>query len=216
MKELYFTTAKVLQKSQDMLATMYEQRARHDIIFHPECSALLVLDMQDYFLMESSHAFIPSASAVIPNIQTLIQAFVKHLRPVIFTRHINTERDAGMMFRWWKSLIRPEAPDCDVTASLDTSQSRIIDKTQYDAFFETNLDELLHFDRVKEVVITGVMTHLCCETTARSAFMRGYEVFFVIDGTATFNEAFHRATLLNLSHGFAIPVLTNELIEKIH
>ncbi|HDD44696.1 MAG TPA: isochorismatase family protein, partial [Candidatus Desulfofervidus auxilii] len=48
--------------------------------------------------------------------------------------------------------------------------------------------------------------------TARSAFMRNFEVFFVVDGTATYNRNFHLATLLNLSHGFAIPVLTQEII----
>ena len=61
-------------------------------------------------------------------------------------------------------------------------------------------------------VISGVMTHLCCETTARAAFMRGFEVFFTVDGTATYNEALHRSSLLTLSHGFAIPVLIDELL----
>jgi bifunctional isochorismate lyase / aryl carrier protein len=56
------------------------------------------------------------------------------------------------------------------------------------------------------------MTHLCCETTARSAFMRGFEVFFTMDGTATYNEQLHRASLLTLSHGFALPVLMDELL----
>jgi len=65
------------------------------------------------------------------------------------------------------------------------------------------------------VVICGVMTHLCCETTARSAFMRGFEVFFTVDGTATYTEAFHRASLLNLSHGFAVPVLVENILEKL-
>ncbi|MES0360330.1 MAG: isochorismatase family protein, partial [Anaerolineales bacterium] len=63
---------------------------------------------------------------------------------------------------------------------------------------------------------SGVMTHLCCETTARSAFVRGFEVFFVIDGTATYNEDYHMATLLNLAHGFTTPVLTKEVLKFIH
>jgi isochorismate hydrolase len=59
------------------------------------------------------------------------------------------------------------------------------------------------------------MTHLCCETTARSAFMRGLQVFIAVDGTATYSEAFHRASLLNLSHGFALPVLVDEILERL-
>jgi isochorismate hydrolase len=57
------------------------------------------------------------------------------------------------------------------------------------------------------------MTHLCCETTARSAFMHGFETFFTVDGTATYNEAFHRAALLNLSHGFALPLTVDEVLD---
>ena len=70
--------------------------------------------------------------------------------------------------------------------------------------------------KVKQVVITGVLTHLCCETTARSAFMRGFEVFFTIDATATYNKDFHISTLLNLSHGFALPVLTQEVLHLLN
>jgi isochorismate hydrolase len=45
--------------------------------------------------------------------------------------------------------------------------------------------------------------------------MRGFEVFFTIDGTATYNEQLHRASLLTLSHGFAIPVLIAELLHHL-
>jgi len=60
--------------------------------------------------------------------------------------------------------------------------------------------------------VCGVMTHLCCETTARSAFIRGFKTYFTIDGTATYNEQFHMASLINLSHGFAIPVLIDDIV----
>jgi len=60
------------------------------------------------------------------------------------------------------------------------------------------------------------MAHLCCETTARSAFVKGFEVVFVIDGTATYNKDFYISTLLNLSHGFAIPVLTEEILNLLN
>ncbi len=88
-------------------------------------------------------------------------------------------------------------------------------KSQYDAFYKTNLLQLLKKDKVKQLVITGVMTNLCCETTARSAFIRGLEVFFVVDATATQNELMHRATVINLSYGFAVPVLSKDLIKQL-
>lgn len=56
---------------------------------------------------------------------------------------------------------------------------------------------------VEEVVVTGVMTNLCCETTAREAFVRGFRVFFSADATATANRELHEATLKNMAYGFA-------------
>jgi len=75
------------------------------------------------------------------------------------------------------------------------------------------LDKQLKNHGVNQIVIAGVMANLCCESTARSAFMRGFEVFFTIDGTAANNKNFHMASLLNLSYGFATPVLTTEILE---
>ncbi len=92
----------------------------------------------------------------------------------------------------------------------------VVIKSQYDAFYKTNLLQLLKNDKIKQVVITGVMTNLCCETTARSAFVRGFEVLFVVDGTATQNELMHRATIINLAYGFAVPVRTQDLIKQLN
>ncbi len=212
-RETYFTIGTLAEKSCAMLDDLASFRARHaDIIFRPDRSALLVLDMQDYFLREESHAFIPSAPAIFPNLQLLITNYYAANRPVIFTRHVNTGADAGMMSRWWRDVIRADSPDSLLHASLDTSKGIVIEKPQYDAFHATLLEDVLRGRGVEQVIVSGVMTHLCCETTARSAFMRGFEVLFCVDGTATYTEAFHRSALLNLSHGFAVPVLCEEIL----
>jgi isochorismate hydrolase len=59
------------------------------------------------------------------------------------------------------------------------------------------------------------MTNLCCETTARDAFMKDYRVFFLIDGTATRRSELHLATLKNLGFGFAYLLTCDELIQKL-
>ncbi len=211
-RETYFTAESIRQSSRAMLDSLAPLRARHaDLQFQPARAALLVLDMQDYFLNSDSHAFIPSAPAILPNLQKLIRDFTLHARPVIFTRHLNTHADAGMLSRWWRDLIRPGSPLSSITAALDSSNAICLDKTQYDAFYNTTLQETLRSRDVEQVVVTGVMTHLCCETSARSAFVRGFQVFFCVDGTAAYTEAFHRASLLNLAHGFALPVLCEEI-----
>ena len=91
----------------------------------------------------------------------------------------------------------------------------VLEKEQYDAFFGTDLEDWLRERNVQQLVIGGVMTHLCCETTARSAFIRGFEVFFLIDGTATYTLEFHRSSLLTLSHGFAHPMRVQEVDKRL-
>ncbi len=206
-KESYFTPDTIHTKTQELLTLVREFQRRHNnIVFSPDRAALLVLDMQNYFLQESSHAFIPSAPAILPNIQALVNVFATHKHPIVFTRHANTKENAGMMAVWWKDLIRIGSAESKIIAALDASKGAVLSKKQYDAFYSTSLEDMLRAERISQVVVTGVMTNLCCETTARSAFGRGFEVFFPIDGTATYSEAFHRATLLNLAHGFAVPV----------
>jgi bifunctional isochorismate lyase/aryl carrier protein len=214
-KEPYYTSETIKANSQKLLSFVEPLRQRHaDIIFRSEKAALLVLDLQEYFLQGDSHAFIPSAPAILPGICELIAAFKSADHPVIFTRHINTPKDAGMMSKWWRDLINPETARSH-NVITNTTKSIHINKTQYDAFHHTTLEDKLHMLKIEQVVICGVMTHLCCETTARSAFMRGFEVFFAVDGTATYNEELHRASLLTLAHGFAIPVLIEELLAAL-
>jgi bifunctional isochorismate lyase/aryl carrier protein len=215
-KEQYYTLDTIKKISQEMLSSVEQLRRRHtNIIFQPGKAALLVLDLQEYFLSENSHAFVPNALAIIPEISKLIAAFKVAKRPIIATKHINTKEDAGMMSKWWRDLIRPKTAYSQLINNLHANTCIQIEKTQYDAFLHTTLEDTLHQQSVEQVVITGVMTHLCCETTARSAFMRGFEVFFAVDGTATYNEELHRASLLTLSHGFAMPALIEELLQTI-
>ena len=178
----------------------------------PGRAALLVLDMQAYFLQPDSHAYVPSAPAIVPGISALLRAFRRAGRPIFFTQHGNTPEDAGMMMQWWRELIKPRSAHSQLIGQLDTSKAFIINKSQYDAFHQTALERRLRVHGTEQVVISGVMTHLCCECTARAAFMRGFEVYFTVDGTATYNEELHRASLLTLSHGFAIPVLIEEIV----
>ncbi|MFA4915613.1 MAG: isochorismatase family protein [Syntrophales bacterium] len=208
MKEQYFSRGSINEKARTMLSSI----KRRETAFVPELSALLIVDMQKYFLSPSSHAFIPSAQAIIPAIVELTEAYAAQHLPVIFTRHLNTPQNAGMMKKWWKDLIREEDPLSEIIDGLNLASGIVLKKGQCDAFFETPLTEILQEKEVSQVVICGVMTHLCCETTARSAFVRGFEVFFTIDGNASYNEKFHLATLLNLSHGFATPMLVEEIL----
>lgn len=198
-----------------MRKSLEEFIRKRSVTFTHAQSALLVLDMQAYFLDEASHAFVPSVTAILPGVNALITAFANLDLPIILTRHLNTPQDAGLMAVWWRDLITPDSDLAEIDPRLETKNSITICKTRYDSFLNSSLESLLQEKHVQQVVICGVMTHLCCETTARSAFMRGFDVFFTIDGTATYNEAFHRASLLNLAHGFATPVLINDILANL-
>ena len=215
-KEAYFTPDNINDVADDLLRCVASLRGHRAPLKIPRQSALLVLDMQEYFLDPASHAFVPSGRSIIPGIQKLVTAYSQRNMPVIFTQHINTHQDAGMMSSWWSELIVETNPLSELTDWLTMTNKSVIKKCQYDAFFNTDLEEMLVSKSVTHVVICGVMTHLCCETTARSAFMRGFDVWFAVDGTATYNKDFQRATLLNLSHGFATPVLVDEVLTALH
>lgn len=174
----------------------------------PQSCALLVIDMQRLFL---DGKMVPSAPAIIPQVNRLIQAFRRRNRPIIFTRHVNQPADSGMMQEWWGDLISLDDPRSLLDKRIDAATA-VITKSQYDAFHDTNLEEILRRDGVTQVVICGVVTHLCCETTARSAFCRGFSVVFPPDATASYNRSLHQASLLTLCHGFVYPMPVDDIV----
>ena len=95
MKEAYFTQESIRRKSLEMLESVGEMRHRQPLA--AEQCALLVLDVQKYFFSEASHAFIPSAAAIVNGVNRLSKAFGARGLPVIMTRHINSPEDAGRM-----------------------------------------------------------------------------------------------------------------------
>src|SRR4030066_2578253 len=95
-KELYFTKRSMTPKAKTMLRSAKMLIPQRNLSFNPKKSALLILDMQKYFLDSSSHAFIPSAPAIVANISRLYEAYVRMKLPVIYTRHLNNTQDAGL------------------------------------------------------------------------------------------------------------------------
>jgi len=214
MKEAYFQPDTLQSLSSQWLEKY--RRPRKDLRqpFKIEEACLLILDMQRYFLEEISHAWVPSGQVIIPGLRKLANHFRMAGRPVIATQHINTANNAGMMASWWSELILPDHELVKIDPALEMKPSEILRKSQYDAFIDSNLEIQLAELGVKQIVVGGVMTHLCCETTARSAFGRGFEVFFLVDGTATYNRDYHQATLLNLAHGVAVLTNVDRIIKE--
>jgi len=215
MKTEYINKETIDSILDEILTELRDNRKSMPFDLSASKTALLVLDMQKYFLQANSHAYVTSSKAIKPRISELIRLFRDINRPIIFTRHLNDEQNAGLMSVWWKDLIRSDNPTSEIDDDLAYEGMTVINKSQYDAFYETELEEMLHEQGIEQLIVCGVMTHLCCETTIRSAFVRGFECFFPIDGTAAYNIDQHRASFINLSQGFAIPTNSKTIIREL-
>jgi len=137
---------------------------------------------------------------------------------VIRTQHGHRDPgiDGGELHGWWGSSIIEGSKDHDfISGFAPVGEDILIKKRRYSAFHDTQLDKILRQRGIQTVVISGVMTNLCCETTARDAFCRDYSVIFLVDGTATATESMHRGTLLNLGFGFAHLLSCRQMIQTI-
>lgn len=177
-----------------------------------QTAALLVIDMQKYFCDDDGRANVPGADILKTNIKKLIDIFVKVNQPIIFTRHI--DEPGSLMEKWWSENLKEDDPQSAITNDFDTNSGEVLVKHQYDAFLNTDLESRLKKKEIKQVIVCGVLTNLCCESTARSAFMRGFEVYFVSDATATYKKEMYEGTLVNLAYGFAILVRTDDVIKS--
>jgi len=215
LKEKYFNSNNLKQMGQDLLDYCPQSLRHNGIVPDWNNSALLILDMQRYFLSQSSHAYIASSPAIVPAVVNLAKLYIERDLTVICTRHINKVGYKGMMKKWWNQVITEPDEMSKLTPKIFELSTTVIVKSEYDAFHETELPDILSQLGIKDLIVTGVMTHLCVETTIRSAFVRGFQPFLPVDGTATYNKAHHSASLLNLSHGFAVMTSMDRLIGSI-
>ncbi|MGB7063174.1 MAG: isochorismatase family protein [Candidatus Zixiibacteriota bacterium] len=181
-------------------------------------SCLLVVDMQNFFLDSRSPAFIPGGLAILPNVGELIKSFRRRNLPVIYTAHVHKskELDGGIMGWWWEGMILENTREAEIHTDLaPLPEEKVIFKHRYSAFYNTDLETVLRCLKVTDLVITGVMTNLCCESTTRDAYFRDYRVFFLMDATGAVNEELHLATLKNLAYGFAFVTTTEEILRGL-
>jgi nicotinamidase-related amidase len=175
---------------------------------------LLVIDTQEAFNDPAwGNRNNPDAER---NIKRLLDAWRRRKAPIIHVRH-RSARPEGR-FRGAGEAFKPEAqPLPDET---------IIQKSVNSAFIGTNLDERLRDAGAETIVIAGLTTDHCCSTTARMGANLGFTVWFVADGTATFDRGapdgglidaatMHRTALASLADEFAEIVDTAEVISRL-
>lgn len=140
-----------------------------------EQSALLVVDVQDSFKVGPrwERRSNPRFEA---NLDRLIRAYREAGLPVIFILH--NDPDPGF---------RPGDPEVRLMDFLERREDDpLLTKNTRNSFTSTNLGEILAARGVRRLVVTGISTEQCCETTTRMAADLGYDVDFVTEATLTF------------------------------
>lgn len=193
----------------------------------PATTALLVVDMQVVFVEEGQPATGPHSAAIVPNITRLARTVRDAGGVVAFTRHTVVDDGPGAMPAWQRerpamarleAFFRDGTREHDVDGSMDRQPSDIVlNKHRFSAFAHNSstLHEELQARGIDTVIVTGVVTNCCCETTARDASMLGYKTFFVRDGNAALTDEEHNAALLTLGVIFADVRSTDEIVALI-
>jgi len=213
-----YLTEKNLARKAKIWAKLMEKYNTHRLKLDVKHCALLVVDMQHFFLDPKSPTFTEGGLAILPQVKKLIEAFHSTIRPVIYTAHVHAAdgSDAGIMKWWWEGMCKEGTLEAEIHPLIAPLPSeKVVKKHRYSGFYNTDLETILRCQGIKDLVIAGVMSNMCCESTARDAYYRDYRVFFLLDGTGTVNQEFHLATLKNLAYGFAYVTTTQEILQSL-
>lgn len=151
------------------------------------------------------------------NILRLLTAWREMGGPIVLVRHDSSSPE---------SPLRPGQPGNDFMEGIDGAHDLLVAKSVNSAFYgEPDLHAWLDRSGIREVVICGITTNHCCETTARMAGNLGYDVIFVLDATHTFDrtgpdgatitaDELARVTAANLDGEFARVMSTPDVIRS--
>lgn len=191
--------------------------------------ALVNIDLQHAFVAADGVYGNPYARGVLPRINALTRAFRDIGAPVVWTRNSVTLTGPWRAPAWRYDASVPEVaaalaalapggPGHDLVPEAAVERGDlVIDKFRYGAFScpAGALDARLSERSATMLVITGTLTNVCVESTAREAYMRGYRVIVVSDATAAATDREHNAALMNLRLNFADVRTTREVLGMV-
>lgn len=206
--------SRMKQRAADSAAK--KTRRAKTLPFNWERSALLVTDMQEFFLNPGSPAYMPQALPALANAARLAASFREVGRPVFFTSHAHEDPalDGGLMTLWWKKVCLAGTPEAEVSPALAPLEGEVFMKCRYSAFTNKNLAERLKELDVDSLVVAGLKTNLCVESTVRDAFDLGFMCVAAGDAMAARTEELHLASLAGMADGFAMVRDTREIIHE--
>jgi ureidoacrylate peracid hydrolase len=176
----------------------------------PAKTALVVVDMQNAFMLPGvAHALCPMAEKIVPNINRLAQAVRESGGTVVWIK-TTFKDDALKNWSTYFEMVTPQQGAKRIAALTDGSRGHelwaaldvrpddlIVEKNRFSAFIQgsSNLAEVLRKRGIDTVLITGTVTNVCCESTARDAMMLNFKTIMVTDGNAAVTDEDHSASL---------------------
>jgi ureidoacrylate peracid hydrolase len=202
---------------------------RDFFVIDPAKCALLIIDMQNSFVEPGAVYEAPNARRIIPNINRLARAARQKNIPIVWTQSDHSPPGGGLIlqkhpvireeqelwrghrsFEIYAGSGRPGATEPEMVQP-QPGDLRVV-KHKFDAFFGTDLDMLLGNLGKDTVIITGIATEVCCESTARSAFFREYKVVFLRDANEALDPRQQEPAFERLDFLFARVITTEELL----
>jgi ureidoacrylate peracid hydrolase len=197
--------------------------------FDPKRTTLLIIDMQKDFCLEGYGAQkagrdLTAARQAIPKIRMLLDAARRHNVHIVHVGFWTLPDHASDSGPWLVQRRRSTA-SADNLCMADTPGAEFVDelapaageaivhKHRYSAFTGTNLDLLLRARGTRSLVITGVSTNACIESTLRAGFELDYYICVPPDAVGSWNQDLHAATLANVDHRFGVTLSTRDLLE---
>lgn len=198
-----------------------------DFPVYPAKTALIDVDMQNCFVEDHPIAA-PEGREVLERINRLAAVCRDHGITVIHTLHVVRPdgSNIGVMGEVIPAVKDGVIDEGSKTAALhdalEVDRSDILlNKPRFGSFHGTDLELILRSKGIDTIIVTGIATNVCCETTAREANVRDFRVFFLSDGTATRGvggvsaQDIQRVTCATLDYAFAQVLTVEEMIAKI-
>ena len=193
----------------------------------PERTALLNVDLQNCFV-ENSPIAAPDGLVIVERVNRLAAAcrragiLVIHASVVLRPDHSNLGTLADFNPYAKEGILDKGSPSAALHQGLVVDPRDILlDKPRFGAFHGTDLELILRNRGIDTLIISGIATNICCETSAREAAVRDFRVIFLSDGTATAPMGglsaaeLQKATCATLGYLFAQILTVDEMIRKI-
>lgn len=188
-----------------------------DFAVIPERTALVNIDLQNCFVEGT-----PNGLAIVERVNQIADVCRRAGILVIHTSHVLRPDGSNMgilrdLPKARDGVLFKGAPTAALHANLVVDpRDLLLEKPRFGAFYGTDLELILRAHGIDTLIISGISTSVCCDTTAREAHARDFRVLFLSDATATpGGEEDQRATLDTIEDLFAQVLSTEALLQKI-